>query len=129
MNVRFIELIYAGMGGFIGAALRQMVNIITLQITPKPYPIATLLVNVIGCFLIGILGGYFDGRVPADHPLRFFLIVGILGGFTTFSAFTYEVFNFYRAEDYIGILLHVFLHLGLCFVAVILGFFISDISF
>jgi CrcB protein len=72
-------------------------------------PVATLAVNVVGCFLIGFLAGVSDTRQAIGHGLRLFLVVGVLGGFTTFSAFGFETFALFRD----GEALRAALNLGL----------------
>ena len=62
-------------------------------------PYGTLTVNIVGCLLIGILAGLIDQRNVLSAELRAFLMVGLLGGFTTFSAFGYETFTLARSGD------------------------------
>jgi CrcB protein len=85
------NILIIGAGGAIGAVLRYLVVLSTQIFKDKiPVPLGTLLVNVIGCLLIGVLATLAEnGQVlTAEH--RNFLIVGILGAFTTFSTFGYE---------------------------------------
>lgn len=79
-------------GGAIGAALRFHGTLLAIRLGHTGYPVATLSVNVIGGLLMGILAAILlKGHVA--EPLRLFLGVGVLGGFTTFSAFSLELFQ------------------------------------
>ena len=85
------EVLLVGAGGFIGSALRYLTaSFVQRLFAVTLFPYGTIAVNVIGCFLIGYLATALDTRGLMDGGLRLFLIVGILGGFTTFSAFSYE---------------------------------------
>jgi CrcB protein len=78
------------LGGGIGAMLRHAVNRTSLMFGAS-FPLATPFVNIVGSFLIGLLTGWFAFRgEESNQILRLFLITGILGGFTTFSAFSLE---------------------------------------
>ena len=88
------------LGGGLGAALRHGVNRAAFAVFPG-YPAGTLLVNVIGSALIGVLAGWFAYRGAGhDQPLRLFLATGVLGGFTTFSAFSLDVAVMVQRNDY-----------------------------
>ena len=78
------------LGGGVGAAARRGVNLLAAQGSAK-FPWGTLAVNVLGSLLIGVLAEWFALRAQLPQPLRLFLITGVLGGFTTFSAFSLEV--------------------------------------
>lgn len=79
------------LGGGIGAAARHGVNLLAAQASGSRFPWGTLAINVLGSLLIGALAEWFALRVQLGQPLRLFLITGVLGGFTTFSAFSLEV--------------------------------------
>lgn len=84
-------LIVAG-GGAIGAGCRHLVNVAALRLFGAGFPVATLAVNVIGSLLMGLLVGWFALRAGGGgQNLRLFLATGVLGGFTTFSAFSLDV--------------------------------------
>src|SRR3954451_5475208 len=78
------------LGAGIGGALRHGINVGAARLLGYGFPFGTLIVNVIGSFLIGLLAGYFGFRTGIDQHLRLFLTTGILGGFTTFSAFSLD---------------------------------------
>lgn len=81
-------IVFIGAG--IGGALRHGVNLAAVRLLGYGFPLGTLIVNVLGSFLIGILAGYFAFRTGVDQHLRLFLTTGVLGGFTTFSAFSLD---------------------------------------
>ena len=80
------------LGGAIGAALRYEVGRIALHRLDPGFPWGTLIVNLAGGLLMGALAGYMFSRNPPDQALWMFVGVGLLGGFTTFSAFSFDLF-------------------------------------
>ncbi len=79
------------LGAGLGGALRHAVNLLAFRLTGASFPAGTLFVNVSGSFVMGLLAGWFALRGEAPQALRLFLATGILGGFTTFSAFSLDV--------------------------------------
>tara|TARA_E500000178_G_scaffold94283_1_gene93263 strand:- start:2139 stop:2510 length:372 start_codon:yes stop_codon:yes gene_type:complete len=96
-----------------------------IQYSPKiiflNFPIGTLLVNLIGSFLIGVVSSIFDKNLITNE-IRTYLVFGFLGGFTTFSAFTYEFFNFLKNSEYLNAFLYIFLSVFLGLALFILGY-------
>jgi CrcB protein len=84
------------LGGGLGAALRHGVNLTALRLTGTGFPYGTLFVNVVGSLAMGLLAGYFAFRGDASQHWRLFLTTGILGGFTTFSAFSLDAALLYE---------------------------------
>jgi fluoride exporter len=82
----FIVFLGAGIGG----ALRHGVNLAATRQLGYGFPFGTLVVNIVGSFLMGLLAGYFMFRPGLNQHLRLFLTTGVLGGFTTFSAFSLD---------------------------------------
>ena len=78
------------LGAGIGGALRHGVNVSAVRLLGYQFPFGTLVVNVLGSFLIGLLAGYFAFRPGIGQHMRLFLTTGLLGGFTTFSAFSLD---------------------------------------
>ena len=88
------------LGGGLGAAARHGVNRAAFLLVGANYPAGTLLVNVSGCLAMGILAGWFTYRgETAPEPLRLFLTTGVLGGFTTFSAFALDAAVMWQRHD------------------------------
>jgi CrcB protein len=81
-----------GLGGAIGAVARYGTGVLVGQLWRHPFPLATLLINIVGSLAMGLLVGWLARALPpAQNEIRLFVAVGILGGFTTFSAFSLEV--------------------------------------
>ena len=78
------------LGAGIGGALRHGVNLAAARLLGYGFPYGTIIVNVLGSFLMGLLAGYFAYRTGLSQHLRLFLTTGLLGGFTTFSAFSLD---------------------------------------
>lgn len=89
-----------GAGGAIGSLLRYGLALAVQRATGSAFPLGTLTVNVIGSFAIGVLYVWLVERAGARPELRAFLMVGVLGGFTTFSSFSLETVNLVAQSDY-----------------------------
>ena len=85
------------------------------------FPLGTLLINVSGSFLIGVLMALFTGRLAPHHNWRLFLVVGVLGGYTTFSTFEYETFQAMREGAHWAGMLYVTGSVALGYLGVWLG--------
>lgn len=94
------KLLLAGVGGFMGSVARYWLSGVAQRLANGRFPAGTLAVNVIGCFAIGALAYMFEDRQLLSPNARVFLIVGILGGFTTFSAFGNETFELLRDGNF-----------------------------
>ncbi len=111
------NLLWVGLGGFAGAVLRYLASGWVQHATGSPsFPWGTMVVNVAGCLVIGALSYLADTRGIIHPEARLFLIVGVLGGFTTFSAFGNETMNLIRDGENLlaaaNVLASVFLCLG-----------------
>lgn len=92
-----IRTLYAGAGGLIGSVFRYLLGGAVSHLFAEPaFPVGTLVINVLGCLLIGILGGLAEVKGVLSAEMRVFLMVGILGGFTTFSTFGFETLQLMR---------------------------------
>jgi CrcB protein len=101
-------LLLAGLGGFIGSASRYAIGGLIHRALPfATFPFGTLVVNVSGCLLIGLCAGLVDSRQLFGSDIRTFLLIGVLGGFTTFSSFAYETLALARDEEFTRALLNV----------------------
>ncbi len=91
MTNTWLGILWAGAGGFVGAALRYLACAwIATAAGSTGYAWATLAVNIVGSFCIGWLSPFW---LSIHHPMRIFLIVGVLGGFTTFSSFSSDMLH------------------------------------
>ncbi len=108
MRIEFLNLLYVGAGGFVGSIGRYLVAGAVYRIFPNSYfPIGTAVVNIVGCFLIGFLNGLVEMRQLLHPAMRVFLLIGLLGGFTTFSTFGYETVASLRTGEFVPALANV----------------------
>ncbi|MBN2352751.1 MAG: fluoride efflux transporter CrcB [Spirochaetales bacterium] len=117
-------LIFLGSGA--GGLSRYILSTLVYDAFPGGFPVGTLAVNWIGCFLIGFLSALF-GRFVLPPDLRLFVFVGFLGGFTTFSAFGLETYNLLRERELPAALLNFLLANGAGIVLVFAGFLLFQI--
>lgn len=110
--------LYVGLGGFIGAALRYGVSAGAAFLAWRGHW-ATFMVNVLGSLAIGYLAPYFEN--PAQ-PARLFLVVGVLGGFTTFSSFSLDTLSLYHNREFLLAVCNILLNVLACLMAVWAGF-------
>ncbi|MCW5201271.1 fluoride efflux transporter CrcB [Desulfobulbus sp. F4] len=97
MNTSLLNLLLIGGGGFVGSVLRFLVSSWAQHRSGSAvYPFGTMTVNLIGCLLIGFLSALADNRSLLPAEARSLLIIGVLGGFTTFSSFANETMNLLR---------------------------------
>ena len=121
------NLLIIGSGGFIGSIARYLVSQLNLSISFHSIPVGTLLVNIIGCFLIGFLTGVADKSMILTTEWRLFLMVGLCGGFTTFSAFANENLMLMHNGQIAAVLLYTAISIFLGFLAVYIGYVITNL--
>ena len=120
------SLLLVGLGGFAGSALRYAAGEWVQGLFGQPaFPYGTLFVNVAGCLIIGVLAGLSESRELFGESARLFLFVGLLGGFTTYSAFGHQTFALLRDGQTSLALANVGLQLALGLGAVAVGYFVS----
>jgi len=116
-------LLIVGLGGFAGSVLRLLVSEFFQTKSLSSFPYGTLSVNIIGCFLIGLVFGFVEkGQLSIEW--RYFLATGILGGFTTFSAFSYETFHLIRNDQFLNAMIYVLLSVVCGVMATAAGFYL-----
>lgn len=117
------NLIYIFIGGGLGSVLRFLVSNYTQKVwNVNSFPMGTFVVNMIGCFLIGILTAYF---LKVDNYLKFLLITGFCGGFTTFSTFSAENISLWENGSYYMLAFYILLSVIVGFIAVYLGLHVA----
>lgn len=100
-------VLWVGLGGFLGSIARYAVGVALVGPEPARFPLATFAVNLAGCLLIGLLAGALGRFQEVPDTVRLFLITGVLGGFTTFSAFGLESVVLLRRGEFGMVSLYV----------------------
>lgn len=121
------NILLVGFGGFIGSIARYFVSKLNLSIDFYAIPFGTLTVNVVGSYIIGFLTGISEKSTIISTELRLLLMVGICGGFTTFSSFTNENLSLMHNGQILSILLYTTLSIILGFLFVYLGYITSNL--
>jgi len=121
------QLLLVGFGGFIGSIARFSVQKLNLNWHVLSIPMGTLTVNVAGSLLIGLIIGVSAKSEIISPGLRLFLMVGICGGFTTFSSFTAENLTLMQNGQFASVLVYTGLSIFLGFLAVYLGYISSNL--
>ncbi|NRW27980.1 CrcB protein [Clostridium beijerinckii] len=115
-EIKLQRIIYVGIGGGIGAVIRYLVTKQSANLFNSSIPIGTLIVNVVGGFLIGMISELSMSTDLISPNLKLFLTTGIMGGLTTFSTFSYETIGLISDGRYLAgmanVLLNIFLSLG-----------------
>ncbi|MBS1748656.1 MAG: fluoride efflux transporter CrcB [Bacteroidetes bacterium] len=97
------------LGGGIGSVLRYLVQVGVNKMVTVAFPAGTFLVNISGCFIIGLLYGLFNRHASLTSEWRLFLFTGLCGGYTTFSSFSYECISLFRQGNYMYFILYTVL--------------------
>ncbi len=121
------NLLIIGSGGFIGSVARYLVSQLNLTVSFHSIPVGTLLVNITGCLVIGFLTGIAEKSLILTPEWRLFLMVGLCGGFTTFSAFANENLMLIHNGQMMAVMLYTGLSIFLGFVAVYLGYILTKL--
>ncbi len=118
----FGQIVLVGIGGCLGSVFRYLLSGVVQRSLPmSEFPFGTLVVNVVGCLLIGMLHGLAETKQIIGPELRLFLMIGLLGGFTTFSTFGYETLALIRDAEVFRAMGNVVLQVVVGLTAVWLG--------
>ncbi len=119
------QILYIFIGGGIGSSMRYIIG---LWLNKETIPYGTLTANVLGSLLIGMLMGYYirSGNSQLTQSQLAFIVVGIFGGFTTFSSFMYENLQFFINQQYFRFAGYSLLSIALGFFMVFAGFLIGE---
>ncbi|WP_084509735.1 fluoride efflux transporter CrcB [Christiangramia portivictoriae] len=117
------NLLLVFLGGGLGSSLRYLIS--KYLNDSATIPQGTLVVNVLGSFILGLALGWLIKQNMLDHPLYFLLAVGFCGGFTTFSSFSFENFNLIKSGDYISFSVYFLGSIALGIISVFLGILLS----
>ena len=115
------------LGAACGGALRYWVSGLVQRLIPLGLPVGTLTVNTIGSFALGFFIFYFDTLELMAPGVKLMLTVGVCGGFTTFSTFSFETVNLLRDSEYLPAVLNVSLNVFVTLAAVVLAYFLAKI--
>jgi CrcB protein len=113
------------LGAVLGANARYLIGVWSVQRFSAGFPAGTLLVNVTGSFVLGFLLTALDGRLPLPSDLRFFLGVGFLGAYTTFSSFSVETLILLREGNTVFGIANILANNVAGLTAALLGFFLA----
>ena len=126
MNIAYL---WVALGGALGSVGRFWLNNVVIEKLSPAFPWGTLIINVSGSFVIGVIGALALPEGRADSPARQFamqfLMIGICGGFTTFSAFSLQTLNLLREREWLYAGGNVILSVTLCMIAVWLGWMLG----
>ncbi|MBU0499322.1 MAG: fluoride efflux transporter CrcB [Gammaproteobacteria bacterium] len=109
------------LGGAVGSLFRFWVSTAVYGLLGRGFPYGTLLVNLVGSFLMGFLFVMLHERLAAAPELRALVLIGFLGGFTTFSSFSIETFNLIEQAEYLKAGANMLMSLALCLAATWIG--------
>lgn len=122
------ELLAVFSGGAVGAVLRFLLSRFINEYVSRAYPWGIWTVNLLGCFLMGLFAAYYLQKVTLDaYFWRTFIMVGLLGGFTTFSSFSLDTVLLLQHGQIVIAMLYVFSSVLLCIAATFAGFFIRGL--
>ena len=122
------NLILVATGGALGAVLRYLLtNISKTLFVSSIY--GTISVNIIGSFLIGYFITSDFGKNLSENFIKFFLIIGLLGSFTTFSAFSYELLDLINSKKYAYSFSYIFISIFICIISAYLGTLLNKFWF
>ena len=119
------SFIWVAAGGAIGASARHALNLAAVRLLPLSFTWGTFIVNVTGCFLFGVVAGLAGSRAVIGPDGRAFLMVGVLGGFTTYSSFAFESMDLMRAGQTTVAFANIGGHILLGLLAVSLGLMVT----
>ena len=97
-----MRLLLVAAGGALGSVARYLFSMALLRLSGSLFPVGTFGVNLAGCVLFGMIAGAAEQRVQLEPDVRVFLLVGVLGGFTTFSSYAFESFSLLRDGQFLA---------------------------
>ena len=121
-----INFFWVAAGGALGASLRFVSSSFFNLFFPN-LPIGTFFVNVLGSFIIGLLINALEMRSSSEIFIKYFLIIGVLGSYTTFSAFSYEVIELYNNKKLLLSIIYILASVFSCIVAAYAGYSINKV--
>ena len=120
-----MTLAWIALGGGIGSVLRYIMYTRIDQMHVYSFPVGILVVNIVGSFLMGLLAWSLATHIQIAEEHRIAILVGLLGGFTTFSAFSHDTLHLFLRGEYLAVILHIVLSVLLCIMAAGAGLYIA----
>lgn len=120
------KYLFIGLGGFLGSISRYWLSALIHKFAGMNFPYGTLTVNVIGCFAIGLLMTMFQEHFVENPNIRLFLIIGVLGGFTTFSSFSFDTLALMKAGNFLSAGVNIVASVTVCLMATWIGYYIGE---
>ncbi|MCX7870686.1 MAG: fluoride efflux transporter CrcB [bacterium] len=120
-----MRYIILAIGGALGAILRYLVSIYFSKLFGNYFPIGTLIVNIIGSFILGFFMGLILEKLPPTSLRKIFIAIGFSGSFTTMSSLSYETLVFIIKKQYFKAGINVFLNISLCLISTFIGYLLA----
>ncbi len=121
-----LQLLLISLGGAIGAVLRfSLGNLLKIYFVNNFY--ATVSINIIGSFLIGYLVSLGYAKNLSENFVKYFLVIGLLGSFTTFSTFSYDVVDLFLSKKILHCIIYIFSSVFFCIIAAYIGMYINKV--
>jgi CrcB protein len=122
------NFIWVAFGGAIGASLRFFSSSLIKVVYPN-FPLSTLFVNILGSFIIGYLMSYLENKNISKDFIRYFLIIGLLGSYTTFSTFSFDAVDLMNNRKFLLSFFYILISVSSCILFAFLGYNINKIQF
>ena len=119
------NIFFVGLGSFVGGGARYFISVAMKSVTGG-FPVGTLVVNLLGCLMIGFFSGYLNRGANGDSLFALFLTYGVCGGFTTFSTFSKEALIMLQSGNYWGFICYVSLSVVLGIILTACGYMLMQ---
>lgn len=121
--------LYISIGGALGAFFRYTLSVFITSFFGKSFPYDTIFINILGSFFIGFFLVYIKNSMIYSPELKSFFVIGLLGAFTTFSTFTFDIITFIENFDFINCFIYIFLSIVISVLLAFLGMFFAKLIF